>query len=72
METITQALMLVASAADAYFITETEVALKHAMESMRPSENTIKIGLAQYSWNAMRLFSRWLLLQISQVHGVIN
>ena len=58
METMTHALMEVASAAEAYLMTETEVALKQAIESMRPIENKINIGLAQYSRNAKILFSR--------------
>ena len=49
METMTHALMEVASAAEAYLMTETDVALKQAIESMRPIENKINIGLAQYS-----------------------
>ena len=44
MVTITQAFIVVALVADAYFMTEFEVALKQAMESMRPREKRIKIG----------------------------
>ena len=42
--TITQVFTVTAFVADAYFVTEFVVALKQAMEIMRPREKMIKIG----------------------------
>ena len=41
---ITHAFIVVAFVADAYLITEFDVALKHAIDNIRLHENKIKIG----------------------------